>query len=187
MKNDSVEKFSAGGLRTLVYATKQLSSELSDDEVREMSDSELESGLSLIGVTGLADRLQENVKECIQDFIDAEIKVWIVTGDKGSTAKSIGYSCGILSEDRELIEVQIDAEMSLQTKRSLLNGIVNSSDQQKDIMISGTSLQQLIVAVEEEKSGLQRRLMVNAFLCAKGFVVYRASPKQKAALVKFVR
>ena len=106
-----------------------------------MSDAKIESGLMLIGVTGLADRLQEDVKECIQDFIEADIKVWIVTGDKGSTAKSVGYSCGILSENRELIEVQMDAEMSLQTKRSLLNGIVDNADSQKDIMISGTSLQ----------------------------------------------
>lgn len=51
-----------------------------------MHDSEIERELTLIGVTGQADKLQEDVKICISDFIDADIKVWIVTGDKDSTA-----------------------------------------------------------------------------------------------------
>jgi len=40
--------------------------------------------------------LQENVKNCITDFRDAGIKVWMLTGDKGLTAKEIAYSCGLL-------------------------------------------------------------------------------------------
>lgn len=65
-----------------------------------MTDCEIEQELTLLGVTGQADKLQEDVKFCISDFIDAGIKVWIVTGDKDSTAQSIGYQCGILDESR---------------------------------------------------------------------------------------
>jgi len=56
-----------------------------------MAESEIEKDLLLIGVSGLADKLQEDVKACISDFIDAGIKVWILTGDKDSTSRSIGY------------------------------------------------------------------------------------------------
>ena len=42
------------------------------------------------------DLLQENVKECIEDFRAANISVWMLTGDKGLTAKEIGVSCGLI-------------------------------------------------------------------------------------------
>jgi len=48
-----------------------------------------------VGITAVEDLLQDNVKSCIQDFMEADIKVWMLTGDKGATAKQIGYTCGI--------------------------------------------------------------------------------------------
>jgi phospholipid-translocating ATPase len=47
------------------------------------------------------DLLQDNVKECITDFRDAGMKVWMLTGDKGLTAKEIAYSCGLLVKLKE--------------------------------------------------------------------------------------
>ena len=57
----------------------------------------------------------------------------------------------------------------------------------KDVMISGTAISVLISAIEEEKDLFKRQRLIDAFLQAKGFVVYRSSPKQKAALVSFIR
>ena len=51
----------------------------------------------LLAATGVEDLLQENVKECITDFKAAGINVWMLTGDKGLTAKEIGVSCGLIS------------------------------------------------------------------------------------------
>ena len=58
-----------------------------------------ESNLTVIACTGVEDELQEDVAECIQDFRDAGIKFWMLTGDLGHTALEIGYNCGILSRD----------------------------------------------------------------------------------------
>jgi P-type E1-E2 ATPase len=41
------------------------------------------------------------VKECIEDFRDAGIKVWMLTGDKGATAKEIAYSCGLIMKSTQ--------------------------------------------------------------------------------------
>ena len=57
----------------------------------------------------------------------------------------------------------------------------------KDIMISGSSLSILIKAIEDETDLVKRQKLLDCFLQAKGFVVYRSSPKQKAALVKLIR
>ena len=40
--------------------------------------------------------LQDNVAKCIEDFRAAKMKVWMLTGDKGLTAKQIGVSCGLI-------------------------------------------------------------------------------------------
>jgi len=58
---------------------------------------EVESDITLLGATGIEDLLQDDVKKCIEDFKLAGIKVWMLTGDKGLTAKQIGISCGIVS------------------------------------------------------------------------------------------
>ena len=92
---NSIEHLSAVGLRALVFGMK----EIEWDETRNPRDlkvEEVESDLTLLGATAMEDLLQENVSECITDFRRAGIKVWMLTGDKGLTAKNIGYTCGIL-------------------------------------------------------------------------------------------
>ena len=58
-----------------------------------------EKELTVIACTGVEDELQEEVAECIQDFRDAGIKFWMLTGDLGHTAREIGYNCGVMSRD----------------------------------------------------------------------------------------
>ena len=44
------------------------------------------------------------MKKCIEDYRDAGIKVWMLTGDKGATAEEIGYSCGLLQKTKVVAE-----------------------------------------------------------------------------------
>lgn len=73
---------------------------------------QIESNLTLIGATVVEDRLQDDVAETIEALDQADIKVWILTGDKMETAVSIGYSCRILTVDhtvqrcRTLVELE---------------------------------------------------------------------------------
>ena len=69
------------------------------DEKVEQVQSEIESGLMLVGSTAIEDRLQEEVKSTIEAFKETGIKVWVLTGDKVETAINIGYSCGLLNND----------------------------------------------------------------------------------------
>ena len=45
-----------------------------------------EKELTVLACTGVEDELQDDVAECIQDFRDAGIKFWMLTGDLGHTA-----------------------------------------------------------------------------------------------------
>jgi magnesium-transporting ATPase (P-type) len=63
--------------------------------------SEIEQGFYLIGCTAVEDKLQDKVPETIRDFLKANIKVWMLTGDKLETAENIGYSCKLIQNDFE--------------------------------------------------------------------------------------
>lgn len=63
---------------------------------------ELEKGFFLIGATAVLDRLQDDVPETIRDLIRANIKVWMLTGDKMETAENIAKSCKLIQDDFEL-------------------------------------------------------------------------------------
>ena len=83
----------AKGYRTLVFGVKELARNIDFDS---LTSDLVEHSLRLVAVTGVEDLLQENVKDCITDFRNAGMKVWMLTGDKGLTAKEIAYSCGLL-------------------------------------------------------------------------------------------
>lgn len=80
----------------------------------------MEYNYQLLGVSGVEDLLQDNVQSCINDFMKADMKVWMLTGDKGATAKQIGYSCGILDREMNLLQVEPNAPIEGQ-----LSGILN--------------------------------------------------------------
>lgn len=84
------------GLRTLMFAKKVLTEDQANNLTQDTDTEVFENSLQLLGVTGLEDLLQENVKNCIKEFKEAKIKVWMLTGDKGETAETIGVSCGLI-------------------------------------------------------------------------------------------
>jgi len=58
---------------------------------------ELEQDMELLGVTGVEDKLQENVAVVIESLKNAGIQVWMLTGDKVETATCIAISAGFKS------------------------------------------------------------------------------------------
>jgi len=64
---------------------------------------EIEVNLDLIGVTAIEDKLQDGVDEALVKFRGADIKVWMLTGDKVDTAINIGYSCSLLDTGMTLL------------------------------------------------------------------------------------
>ncbi|KAF5903013.1 phospholipid-transporting ATPase IC, partial [Clarias magur] len=59
----------------------------------------IEKDLMMIGATAIEDKLQDGVPETIANLARADIKIWVLTGDKKETAENIGYSCELLTDD----------------------------------------------------------------------------------------
>ena len=49
-----------------------------------------------MGATAVEDRLQENVQETLESLRKANLKLWMITGDKTETAINIGKSAGLV-------------------------------------------------------------------------------------------
>ncbi|KAL2720927.1 phospholipid-transporting ATPase IF-like isoform X3 [Vespula squamosa] len=128
------------GLRTLVVAYKKLSQGDYTELIRNIelarqvigqdrgtrilrAYEEMESGLTLLGVTAVEDRLQEDVEETLECLKVAGIKVhdftismriiWILTGDKAETAENIAFLCGHFKKGTEILRLM--AETTKQT------------------------------------------------------------------------
>ena len=61
------------------------------------TQNELEREMDFLGVTGVEDKLQENVELTIESLKAAGIQIWMLTGDKIETAKCIAISTGLKS------------------------------------------------------------------------------------------
>ena len=112
---NALDSYAKEGLRILAVAYKKISinelnlfqkeylkackSTYNKKEKLEILSKKIENDLILLGVTGIQDELQDDVYETLQDFSEAGIKLWVLTGDKKDTAKSIGFSCGLFDDE----------------------------------------------------------------------------------------
>jgi phospholipid-translocating ATPase len=65
----------------------------------------LESGMNYLGLSGVEDLLQEEVRETIESLREARIRIWILTGDKVETAKCIAKSTGLKAKNEIFYEM----------------------------------------------------------------------------------
>jgi phospholipid-translocating ATPase len=117
--NKSLDNFSEKGWRTLVTAHRQITEEeylkieglIADAQNDIMFQDEkmakvlglIETNLTLIGATGIEDKLQEDVAETLTVLREAGIKIWVLTGDKKQTAINISHSCEHFNENMKML------------------------------------------------------------------------------------
>lgn len=198
----NLDQFALEGLRTLVLAAKKVDREefliwrekyelarnMIEGKVEKMEElqDELERNLRIVGATAIEDKLQDQVPETIELLKKAGIKVWVLTGDKIETAKTIGFSCSLLTEDMRLHELLPNdpIELSNTIKECLISIQVEErrpKPAQRGVIISGDAL----IAIMESES---LRSQVN-YVASKCSVVLccRVSPKQKQEVVELVK
>lgn len=71
---------------------------------------EHEQNLKYVGASAIEDKLQDQVPDTIAKLMEANIRVWVLTGDKQETAIEIAKSCKLIQEDMKLLTLTIDME-----------------------------------------------------------------------------
>jgi len=197
---EHLEGFAGDGLRTLCLAERVLGEQeyrewdekyqaasvsLTDrsqkmDEVAELVEKDLE----LLGATAIEDKLQDGVPETIKAMQEAGIKVWVLTGDRQETAINVGMSCGLLSEDMNLLIVnEATREATKENIADKLSALGMADQAEIDslaLVIDGKSLD-FALEPELEDSFLSLAMLCKAVICC------RVSPLQKALVVKLVK
>ena len=100
----------------------------------------LEKDLEFLGVTGVEDKLQDNVCNTIESMRYAGIKIWMLTGDKVETAKCIAISAGIKSIEQDIYEIK-DNEDEIEIHQQMLD---YSKKHNSVLLIEGGALTKML-------------------------------------------
>ena len=153
-----------------------------DDKIDAVAE-EIEVELKIVGSTAIEDLLQDEVGDTIKSVKAADIKLWVLTGDKIETAINIGFSCELLNND--MLQIVIDGQKKHEVEQSLQMAEhkvqVNDDIMDLAIVVSG----QALIKIAKDKSREDRFVQV----CQRAKVVLacRVSPKQKADIVNMIK
>lgn len=108
------QKFAGEGLRTLCLAVRDLDERFFNnwkqrhqeaamslenrDEKLDAIYEEIEKNMTLLGVTAIEDKLQDGVPQTISKLAMADMKLWVLTGDKQGALPELRREC---SEDAD--------------------------------------------------------------------------------------
>ncbi|XP_010140691.1 PREDICTED: phospholipid-transporting ATPase ID-like, partial [Buceros rhinoceros silvestris] len=221
---EHLNEFAGEGLRTLVVAYKNLDEDYFQDWIRRHHEAstalegredklselyeEIEKDLMLLGATAIEDKLQDGVPQTIDTLAKANIKIWVLTGDKQETAMNIGYSCNLLHDDMEDVFI-----IEGSTSDDVLNELRNARKKMKpdsfldsdeiNIQFEKSSKKPNILPDEQAngvyglvitghslayalEGNLELELVRTACMC-KVVICCRVTPLQKAQVVELVK
>ena len=206
--NQHINEYSNEGLRTLMIAYREvtldeynqinalyqtaMSSTHGKYKLLDELATNVEHDLVLLGMTGIEDELQDNVSDTIKDLSHAGIKIWVLTGDKKETAKTIGFSCNLLDGDNFVI---YDMPEGLQGKelyhqlkqfagdynKQRHEHIMNKKKKHFALLISQYELTIIMDNEKYKKLFYQLASKCTTVLCC------RVTPKQKAQMVNLIK
>lgn len=192
-----INDFATEGLRTLLYGYRFLD----EDEYQTWKKGYLEATTSLVdrarlieeagdlieqdlelsGATAIEDKLQQGVPEAIDKLRRAKIKMWMLTGDKRETAINIGHSCRLIKDYSIVTVLDHEAGDLEQNIGAAILAINGGTVAHSVVVVDGQTLAQ-ISEIEPLKM-----LFFDLAILADSVICCRASPSQKASLVKNIR
>jgi phospholipid-translocating ATPase len=195
---EQTNEFAAEGLRTLLFASRDLeeheytewqkiyraattSIENRRERIEEAGEL-IESAFDLVGSTGIEDKLQDGVPETIDKLRLANIKVWMLTGDKRETAINIGHSAHVCKPISDIyhLDSQTDPNL-LATLQETYKAVARGDRPHTVVVVDGGTL--AVMDEDDKMSDYFYELVVRA----DSVICCRASPAQKAHLVKEIR
>uniref|UniRef100_A0A9J7XBU0 Phospholipid-transporting ATPase n=2 Tax=Cyprinus carpio TaxID=7962 RepID=A0A9J7XBU0_CYPCA len=204
----NLDQYAREGLRTLCVAKKVLEeqeyeawlkrheyAETSIENREELlleSAERLETNLTLLGATGIVDRLQEEVPETIEALQEAGIKVWVLTGDKQETAINIAFACKLLRPTDHILMANCDSKVSRGGGKMRLKNTFSISTGFWDSRVSEDDSSDCVLVIDGRTLDytLQKELQ-GSFLeltcCCRSVICCRSTPLQKSQVVRLVR
>lgn len=180
------------GLRTLVIGRKKLlpgtyqefvekyhqaslSMHNRDANLQKVVSRYLEKDLELLGLTGVEDKLQVDVKSSIELLRNAGIKIWMLTGDKVETAKCVSINARLISRGQYVHQITKIGHNDLALNQlDFLRTNLNSC-----LLIDGESLHTYMKYYKEE--------FFEVVIKLPAVIACRCTPQQKADVAIMIR
>ena len=96
---DELTTYQIKAMRTLAFAYCELDENEDPQQVLRILKTGQGLALMFMGIVAISDPVRPDVPRAIQDCRNAGVKVKIVTGDTGATAREIGRQVGLWSDD----------------------------------------------------------------------------------------
>ena len=191
-----LEDFATEGLRTLLYAQRFISEsdyqtwkkaydeastclEGRQEQIEAVGDV-IEQSFDLVGATAIEDKLQKGVPQTIDRLRRANIKIWMLTGDKRETAINIAHSARLCRPGSDIYILDV-TKGDLASQLSELEDDLQSGSLHSVVVIDGATLTAVQKSNDLSSQFYALMILVDSVICC------RASPAQKALLVKTVR
>ena len=136
----------------------------------------LEEGMAVLCITAVEDRLQANVRTTLEMLRGANVRTWMLTGDKLETATIVAQNSSLVARHQAFYTVNVRSRAEA---RQQLNGYPQGTINAPCLILDGASLD---LCVEHVKL-----LFIEVACAAPTVVVCRCSPTQKASIVTLLR
>ncbi|KAL0237163.1 hypothetical protein PCE1_000560 [Barthelona sp. PCE] len=182
---EAVEHYSREGLRTLVFSGRILSEAeleafsalaaeadaalIGRQEKTNAAIATLENNMVLLAVSGVEDKLQEGVRPSLEFLRNAGIRIWVLTGDKSTTAMTIARSSCLVSRTMRFFIFKGGSN----SMKSIAK--IKNSGYQHAIVIEGSTISYVLKHHKE--------VFIKCALRCPIVLASRCSPTQKAELV----
>ncbi|KAI1452393.1 phospholipid-translocating P-type ATPase [Annulohypoxylon moriforme] len=192
-----IGEFASEGLRTLLFAYRYISdgeyeqwkevyraatTSLVDRQSRIEEAAELiERDFDLAGASAIEDKLQQGVPETIEKLRRANIKVWMLTGDKRETAINIAHSARLAKPFSELYILDATTDDLQEKITSTLIDVGRGMIAHSVLVVDGHTLGVI------EKDDSLKIMFYDLAVRMDSVICCRASPSQKAGLVQAIR
>ncbi|KAI0201225.1 hypothetical protein F4808DRAFT_130891 [Astrocystis sublimbata] len=192
-----IDQYATEGLRVLLYGYRYLSDREYEDWTAAFNDAttslvdrqkrieeaaeSIEKDFELAGGSAIEDKLQVGVPETIDKLRRANIKIWMLTGDKRETAINIARSANLARSFSEIYMLDATADDPQATMISIFADIERGLVSHTVLVIDGHTLS--LVEDSEHLSAMffDLAVRIDSVICC------RAAPSQKANLVKGIR
>ena len=135
----------------------------------------LEHDLELLGVTGVEDKLQKDVKPSLELLRNAGVKIWMLTGDKVETARCVAISSKLVSRGQYIHTIaKVRQRSAAQDALDFLRSKTDSA-----LLIDGESLALMLSQF--------RTPFISLAVLLPAVIACRCSPTQKAEVAYLIR
>uniref|UniRef100_A0A803SN38 Cation-transporting ATPase n=1 Tax=Anolis carolinensis TaxID=28377 RepID=A0A803SN38_ANOCA len=188
---EELKSFTAQGFRVIALAHKVLSLD-AEDSLRDLDRDEVESGLTLLGLLVMENRLKGETRPVLEELRDARIRTVMVTGDNLETAVTVGRNSGMIPlGDRVILVEAADPEgpQPASVTWQVMEDMQSCKEKNQDpcISIDGSSTSfhfamngKTFQVLQKYFSPLLPKILVN------GTVFARMSPGQKSNWWEFL-